>query len=71
MATERAFYTICKHWRCCCFVVLRVSFTLESISLTQFESMCGTAERDNDVWQPVVSQLHAFARLSGNVALLR
>ncbi|XP_022621575.1 limbic system-associated membrane protein-like, partial [Seriola dumerili] len=42
----------------------------ESVSPTQFESVLGTAERDNDVWQPVVSLLHAFACLGGNATLL-
>lgn len=65
------FYPICKHWHCGCFVVLRVSFTPESISLTQFESMWGTAERDNDVWQPVVSLLHAFTCFHGFAQLVR
>lgn len=51
-------------------VVLRLSFAPESINLTQFESMQGTAERDNDVWQPVVSLLHAFACQGGNGASL-
>lgn len=51
-------------------VVLWVSFAPESISLTQFESVWGTAERDNDVWQPVFSLLHAFICLSGNTASL-
>lgn len=40
----------------------------ESTSLSQLESMWGTAERDNDVWQPVFSMLHVFNCLVGNAA---
>lgn len=56
----------------CCFLLLFCGCLCcpESISLTQFESARGTAERDNDVWQPVVSLLHAFACLGGNSASL-
>lgn len=53
------------------FVVFWASFTPGSISLNQFESVWGTAERDNDVWQPVDSPLRAFACLGGNAASLR
>lgn len=40
----------------------------ESTGLSQLESMWGTAERDNDVWQLVVSMLHVFNCLVGNAA---
>lgn len=51
-------------------VVLRLSVLPESSGLSQIESMWGTAERDNNVWQAVVSLLYTFHRLGGNTALL-
>lgn len=51
-------------------VVLWLSVLPESSGLSQIENMWGTAERDNNVWQAVVSLLYTFHCLGGNTALL-